>query len=290
MEIDKAVILMGGKATRLKDDPFLKVIPTKSFFPLSRIPEEETIFWRIIKALNELGIKEVYIVTTIGAVDKVTEYIKQKQEKENINIKIEVIPQEDMENGNRLLKLKGIIQNVFLVCYGDEVFDGKVKEEFTAFIQKSKEIIEKDKKTALIRPLVSLENYKGGLDTLEKQTKCKLEGDQVVWATKNEFLPRDKEILLFTSFMIATEEIFKMLKKFQKETGKEQVSLHDLEFTKFLIKEKVIKGVKINLNYFNINTKEDKQKLYEYFTKEDFKKIEDQEKKKDYKPITFKNN
>jgi len=73
--------------------------------------------------------------------------------------------------------------------------------------------------------------------------------------------------------MIATPKIFKMIEKFQKETGKEQVSLHDLDFTNFLIKEGVLYGVEVELNYFNINTKEDKRKLHEYFTIKDFEKL-----------------
>jgi hypothetical protein len=40
-----------------------------------------------------------------------------------------------------------------------------------------------------------------------------------------------------------------------------------------LIKEGVLYGVEVELNYFNINTKEDKQKLHEYFTIKDFEKL-----------------
>jgi len=62
MEIDKAIILMAGKAERLKEDPLLTIIPTKSFFLVRRIPKEETILSRDVKTLKDLGIREVYII------------------------------------------------------------------------------------------------------------------------------------------------------------------------------------------------------------------------------------
>jgi len=49
-----------------------------------------------------------------------------------------------METGNRILKLKEKFKDVFLICYGDEVFDGEINKEFKFFIEKSKEIIEKE--------------------------------------------------------------------------------------------------------------------------------------------------
>jgi len=274
MEIDEAIILIAGKATRLEEDPFLKIIPAKGFFPLSRIPEEETIIWRIVRVVKELGIKQVYIVTNEEAKSKVVDYIKLKQQRENIGIRIKVVPQNFMETGNRVVELKERIKGNFLICYGDEVFDGNVNKEFKSFIEKSKEIIKKDEKVALIRVLVKPENYKGGITTLKEQTKCKVKENKVIWATKNEFLPRDKEeALLFTSFMVATPKIFEAIKNFQKETGKEQVSLHDLEFTNFLIKKGMLNGIEVQLDYFNINREEDKELLYTYFTIKDFEKL-----------------
>jgi len=91
-------------------------------------------------------------------------------------------------------------------------------------------------------------------------------------------------MLLFTSFMVATPKIFETIENFQKETEKEQVSLHDLEFTNFLIKKEVLYGVEVQLNYFNINREEDKQKMYEYFTMKDFENLKT---KKDYKFISL---
>jgi dTDP-glucose pyrophosphorylase len=274
MEIDEAIILIAGKATRLEEDPFLKLIPAKGFFPLSRIPEEETIIWRIIRVVKELGIRQVYIITNEEAKSKVVDYIELKQQRENIGIKIEVVPQNFMETGNRVVGLKERIKGNFLICYGDEVFDGNINKEFKSFIEKSKEITEKDDRVALIRALVKPENYKGGIATLKEQTKCKVKGNRIIWATKNEFLPRDKEeVLLFTSFMVATPKISEAIKNFQKETGKEQVSLHDLEFTNFLIKKGMLDGIVVQLDYFNINREEDKKLLYEHFTIKDFEKL-----------------
>jgi NDP-sugar pyrophosphorylase family protein len=285
MKIDKAIILTAGKSERLKDDPFLAVIPTKSFFITHRIPTEETILLREIKTLKELGIKEVYIIVAREVGERVRNYIEKIKTEEKNGIEIKVVEQEFMENGNRVLQLKQKIGNeIFLVCYGDEVFDGKLKDEFISFLEKSKEIIKKSD-ACLIRALIKPENYKGGVATLEEQTKCKVEENKIVWATKREFLPRSEEkVLLFTSFMVATPKIFEMIENFQKETGKEQVSLHDLEFTNFLIKKGMLYGIEVQLNYFNINREEDKQKMYEYFTQKDFEILKT---KKDYKLLSL---
>jgi len=286
MEIEKAIILTAGKAQRLKDDPFLAVIPTKSFFITRRIPSEETILLREIKTLKELGIKETYIIVAKEVGKRVRNYVERVKVDEKIEMKIEVVEQEFMENGNRVVQLKQKISNeAFLICYGDEVFDGKLNEEFNFFLEKSKEIIKNNNNVALIRALIEPENYKGGVATLEEQTKCKVEGNKILWATKKEFIPRGGEgVLLFTSFMVATPKIFEMIENFQKETGKEQVSLHDLEFTNFLIKKGMLYGIEVQLNYFNINRKEDKQKMYEYFTIKDFKSLKT---KKDYKLLSL---
>jgi dTDP-glucose pyrophosphorylase len=274
MEIDKAIILMAGKAERLKEDPLLTIIPTKSFFLVRRIPKEETILSTDVKTLKDLGIKEVYIIVPKKTERDITNYIEKIKKGEKIDIKINVVPQKYMETGNRILKLKEKFKDVFLICYGDEVFDGDINKEFKSFIEKSKEIIEKESSVVLIRAVIDPENYKGGVESFENQTKCRLRGNKIIWAAKKEFLPRENgKVLLFTSFMVATPKIFKMIEKFQKETGKEQVSLHDLDFTNFLIKEGVLYGVEVELNYFNINTKEDKQKLHEYFTIKDFEKL-----------------
>jgi NDP-sugar pyrophosphorylase family protein len=286
MEINKAIILIAGKAKRLEDDAFLSIILTKSLFITRRVPDEETILLREIKILKELGIKEIYIVVAKEAGERVREYIEKTKAEEKNEIKIKVVEQKFMETGNRVLQLKQKIKDeAFLICYGDEVFDGKLNEEFNFFLEKSKEIIKNNNNAALIRALIKPENYKGGVATLEEQTKCKVEGNKIFWATKKEFIPRGGEgVLLFTSFMVATPKIFEIIENFQKETGKEQISLHDLEFTNFLIKKEVLYGIEVQLNYFNINRKEDKQKMYEYFTIRDFETLKT---KKDYKLLSL---
>jgi len=162
MEIEKAIILTAGKAQRLRDNPFLAVIPTKSFFVTRRIPNEETILLREIKTLKGIGIKEIHIVVPQEVGERVRNYVERIKLSEKIEIKIEVAEQEFMENGNRVVQLKQKIGNeAFLICYGDEVFDGKLNEEFGSFLEKSKEIVEKGNNVVLIRALIKPENYKG---------------------------------------------------------------------------------------------------------------------------------
>ena len=113
----KVVILAGGKGTRLSE--YTKLIP-KPMLKILKIP----IIVRIIKHYNKFGFKDFIIAT--GYKKKIIEkYFKNNLK--NLNIKTLDTGLNSM-TGGRLLYLKKLLRETFMLTYGDGISNVNLKK------------------------------------------------------------------------------------------------------------------------------------------------------------------
>ena len=114
--INQALILCGGKGERLK--PITNNIPK----PLVKIGKE-AILSHQIKYLCNQGIKKFIIATGYKS-----EEIKKFIESEFNNLDIRIVDSGDVDILLRIKDCKNILEEIFLVCYGDTLANIDIKK------------------------------------------------------------------------------------------------------------------------------------------------------------------
>jgi NDP-sugar pyrophosphorylase family protein len=221
----------------------------------------EPIFWLNIKNLIELGFKEFYFLVTKEE-EKAKEYFEEKLKGKNANIQIldkeniskkvrtdgvniYVFKQKERGIANALVEIKEAINGrPFLEIFGDEYFDGEketVKRELKNFVNFAIEKI-KYYNALKVEAFVKKENAISNISEAERRYCIRENGQLDIVEDSN---------IIVTSLSLSSPAIIDLF----EEKGIRD--FNNFETQKELIETGRIYGKVIDLNFANINTKED---------------------------------
>ena len=103
----RVVILCGGKGTRLK--PITNNIPK----PLILIKGKPILYY-LLKYFENYGVKNFIIATGYHS-EKIEKYFDRNHR----NLKIEIVNSGEVDIVKRVISVKHLIQDNFILCYGD---------------------------------------------------------------------------------------------------------------------------------------------------------------------------
>ena len=109
IKIEQAVIIAGGRGTRLK--PFTDTAP-KPMYPIGGVPFVE----HLIKQVRSFGIKKV--VMLLGYLPNIIMDYLGDGSSFDVSIQYDVTP-ENYETGDRILHAKDLLEDEFLFMYCD---------------------------------------------------------------------------------------------------------------------------------------------------------------------------
>jgi len=256
------VIFAGGKGIRMKVNyPLSKEWFLIFFQDHDKELKLEPIFWLNIEILLELGFKEFYFLVTKEE-EKAKEYFEDKLKGKNANIQIldrekiskkvrtegvniYVFKQKGIGVANALAEIKEAIDGrPFLEIFGDEYFDGEkeaVKRELKNFVNFAIEKIKYDN-ALKVEAFVRKENTISNISEAERRYCIKENGELDIVEDSN---------VIVTSLSLSSPAII----DFFEEKGIKD--FNNFETQKELIETGRIYGKVIDLNFANINTKED---------------------------------
>jgi glucose-1-phosphate thymidylyltransferase len=244
----KAIILCGGFATRL--EPFTKFLP-KPLLPIGGKP----VIDYIIKDLESIGIKDIYLSTNEKFVDQFEHSLAAGHYKKST---VHVIKEPTQHNDHKFGAIKGIlfaieqakIDEDFVVVAGDNFYDLSIREGIEKFKMSGKPII-------CLYQVESKEHAKR-LGVVE------VDGDRIMAFEEKPENPRSQ--LVSTGIYIFHKDIIPQLKKYIGDRNNPDAPGH---FIKWLIAQNVemlcfvIKG-----NWYDIGTIETYEQVFEKYRRD----------------------
>jgi len=170
----KAIILAAGYATRLYP---LTLNTPKPLLEVANKP----IIEHILKKLEEISLKEIYVVTNAKFYGTFQQWLKHY----NSNLKIKIVNDQTTSNEDRLGSLGDVkyvidhekVDDDILVIAGDNLFEFSLKEAYSMFKQKNKSVVAlydvKDYELAKQYGIVAIDKNNRMIDFEEKPPKPK---------------------------------------------------------------------------------------------------------------------